>query len=91
MSPCVTSTLTNVPVAHDAMCSAAASRHHECWLLVWLWQQAGWRLSQSHTRDRFHCSTEAKGHGQPGLVLNFVPSVQVSVVAVIEYVDNEKL
>lgn len=89
MSLCVTSALTNVHIAHDAMCSAAASRHRECWLLSW--QQAGWRLSQSHTRDRFHCRTEAKGHGQPGLVLNFVPSVQVYVVAVMKYVDNEKL
>lgn len=30
MSPCVNAPLTNVLVAHDAMCTAAVSRHHEC-------------------------------------------------------------
>lgn len=33
MSPCVNTALSNVLVTHDAMCTAAVSRHQECRLL----------------------------------------------------------
>lgn len=77
--------------SHRPWCHAQRSSLTPSWMLAFKLGSGSRRLSQWHTHDRFHCSTEAKGHGQPGLILTFVPSVQVSVVAMMKYIDNERL